>query len=178
MVNEQIIIETVKRMLDSGIDDATVISTLNDIGLSDEEANNIIQKVKSSSLDHSDNTNEVPQNNQAEENSQKEYVATRAEITQNEMEAEAQKAELNDTTTYNMLNMHEQKIDEVASKIDEVKLAVNSSKPVVDASISTKLTELEAKVDDISAQTKAILDVVKNILETDRKILTDLESKK
>jgi hypothetical protein len=173
MVNEQIIIETVKRMLDSGIDDSTVISTLNDIGLSNEEANSIIEKVKSVST-----TTPVEEKVVSQNDSPQEYSSSREEMNQNEIEAQAQKDELNDTTTYNMLNMHEQKIDEVSSKIDEVRQVVSSSKPVMDASIATRLTELETKVDDISAQTKAVLDVVKNILETDRKILTELEAKK
>lgn len=169
MVNEQIIIETVKRMIDSGIDDDTIISTLKDIGLSDEDASGFILKVKNSS--NKETVEETEIENESIDSSSN-------EIMQNELEAREQKEELNDTTTYNMLNMHEQKIDEVASKIDEVKQAVSSSKPLVDASITTKLTELEVKIDDVSAQTKAILDVVKNILETDRKILTELESKK
>lgn len=48
MVSKQIIIETVKRMYSSGVDDDTVKSTLRDIGLTDSEIAGYVKEVKQS----------------------------------------------------------------------------------------------------------------------------------
>jgi hypothetical protein len=165
MINEQIIIDTIKRMSDSGIDDATIVSTLKDIGLSEQDAVSMIAKVKAPAIQASA---------EAEETSEPQM-----EMMRNELETQAQKDELKDTTTYNMLNMHEQKIDEVSSKVDEMKQAITSAKSAApDTSLALKVSEIETKVDEIDAQVKACLEVMKSILETDRKILVELEAKK
>jgi len=168
MINEQIIIDTIKRMVDSGIDDATIVSTLKDIGLSEQDSVQMIAKVKAPSI--SEETQSA--SSEGNENPQMEMM-------RNEIETQAQKEELQDTATYNMLNMHEQKIDEMSSKVDEVKQVISSVKQTpIDASLFLKVNEIESKVDEINAQVKACFEVMKNILETDRKILVELEAKK
>ena len=44
MINEQVMIDTVARMLEAGIDEPTILSTLVDTGLTQEDAINIVQK--------------------------------------------------------------------------------------------------------------------------------------
>jgi len=46
MVSRNIVLETVKRMYSSGVDDDTVITTLKDIGISDEEIKSVIDEAK------------------------------------------------------------------------------------------------------------------------------------
>lgn len=46
MVSRDVVLQTVKRMYSSGVDDDTVISTLKDIGISDEEIKSVIAEAK------------------------------------------------------------------------------------------------------------------------------------
>lgn len=166
MINEQIVLDTVKRMLDSGIEEGVIISTLKDIGLSDEEATQAIQKVR------------APQKVSSDERQGK-SVDDNIQEMRNHLEAQAESAELQDTTTYNMLNAHEQKIDAVSSKMDEVKQAIsNVSNAPKDASSSVRLAQIETKLDEIDAQVKAVSEIMKSVLEINRKVLVELESKK
>jgi len=165
MINEQIVLDTIKRMLDSGIEEEVIVSTLKDIGLSDEEAAEAIAKVK------------TPQGAPAE----KETTSQNDKIQEikNHLEAQSESADLQDTTTYNMLNAHEQKIDAVSSKMDEMKQALSSvSSAPKDASSIVRLAQIETKLDEIDAQIKAIAEIMKSVLEVNRKVLVELESKK
>jgi hypothetical protein len=162
MMNEKIIDDTIQRMLDAEIDDATIVSTLKDVGLSEEEARAQIEKIKKSSSENEDDVE-----SQIDDNSKLSSM-------QNEVNAQAKKSELHETTTHNMLNMHEQKIDDVARNIDEVKQTVyqtankinNPSEPT-----GTKLSE-------IAASQKALMKLLNDVLEVNRKILTELQMKK
>ncbi|MBU0662829.1 hypothetical protein KKH30_03260, partial [Candidatus Micrarchaeota archaeon] len=46
MVSKDIVMQTIKRMYDSGVDDETVKATLRDIGFSDEDSEQMIQEAK------------------------------------------------------------------------------------------------------------------------------------
>lgn len=165
MISEQIVLDTIKRMFDSGIEEPIIVSTLKDIGLSDEEITQALQKMKAS-----------PSPSTEEETSSSN---DKIQEIRNHLEAQAQSAELQDTTTYNMLNAHEQKIDAVSSKMDEMKQVLsNVSSSPQDASSSLRLVQIETKLDEVDAQIKALLEVMKSILEVNRKTLVELESKK
>ena len=114
MVDEQIINDTIKRMLDADIDDPTIVSTLKDIGMSEEQARMQIEKVKSGNSS-SETVEEV--GSQIDQTQKIESV-------ENEVRAQAEKSELHETTTHNKLDMHEQKIDDVSKKVDAVKASV------------------------------------------------------
>jgi len=160
-LNEQIVNDTIKRMLAAGIDDETVISTLKDIGINEEQSKKLIVAQKSGSGE--------------QETQEKEVVAPQRVIADNSIDDEAEQEDLKETTTLNMLDEHTNKLDEMNQKIEAVKKAVSTPSSVKE---EYHVGQLEAKLDDISAQTKALFAVLKQILETDRKILTELQLKK
>ncbi len=161
-MNEKIIDDTIQRMLDAEIDDATIVSTLKDVGLSEVEARAQIEKIKKSSGENDDDIE-----SQIDDNSKLNNV-------QNEVNAQAQKSELHETTTHNMLNMHEQKIDDVARNIDEVKKTVSQTAEKINAPSEPT----SAKLSEIAASQKALMKLLNDVLEVNRKILTELQMKK
>ncbi|MFA6065362.1 MAG: hypothetical protein WCW44_02070 [archaeon] len=163
MINEQVMADTVQRMLEAGIDEPTVLSTLVDTGLTQEEAASIIQKVK------------APKAPVQEEIIQQQQDV---QMLRNVVETQAQEQDLQQTQTHNMLNMHEQKIDDVSKKVDEVKQVIKDQASPADPSLNYRISNLENKMEEINAGSKAMLDLMQKILETDRKVLTELESKK
>jgi len=183
MINEQVINDTIKRMLDSGIDDATIISTLTDIGISQGDAQRMVASVKqgfsgaSSAPSSSQVAGPSPSSNISDElAAQKQSV----DFVKTELETRSQMDALNQGAVHNVLDMHGQKLDEVSQKVDEVRQTLSGAPLSAgsDPMLATKLSELEAKVDDINAGVTALREVLKKILETDRQILTDLEAKK
>jgi hypothetical protein len=186
MVNEQIVIDTVKRMIESGIDSQTIASTLADIGIDESQAKNIIKKVEnsissnaSSQKNSSVDSSTTSENSQDSENESYDPSEERMSSMRNELETQAQKSELHESATHNLLNEHGYKLDEMGKKVDAVhNTIISPSKTTLDSSVGVKLSALEEKVEDISAQTTALLELMKKILETDRNILTQLESKK
>jgi len=162
MINEQVMIDTVQRMLDAGIDEPTILSTLVDTGLSQEDATNIISKVK------------TPKAPLMEEIVQQQDV----QMLRNVVETQAQEQGLQQTQTQNVLDIHEQKIDDVSKKVDEVKQVIQNQASPQDPGLNYKITNLESKMQEVNANSKANLDLMQKILEINRKILTELEAKK
>jgi hypothetical protein len=158
MINEQVLIETVQRMLDAGIDEPTIISTLVDTGISTEDANGIIQKVKTPKAQIQEEVVDQQQN---------------VQILRNVVEAQAQQ-----TVTHNVLDEHGQKLDEMNKKVEEVKQVIQNQASPQDPGLSYRISALEAKLEEVNAASKATLDLLQKILETNRKILTELEAKK
>lgn len=164
MVDEKIINETIQRMLDAGIDDATIVSTLKDIGMSEAQARQQIDGVRN---DGGENDFEE----EAELNDDDKLTSMRSEL-----ENQSKKSELHETTTHNMLNLHEQKLDDVNKKMDEVREAMlnNREREPIEANDNS----LNEKLSELSAQQNALQKLMKDILEVNRRILTELESKK
>jgi hypothetical protein len=151
-------------MLEAGIDNATIVSTLLDAGLTNEQAISLIEKSKGASSPAPTAQAPAPQAHQ-------DIKALR-----NELEAQATAHEMTQTTTQSALDDHEEKIQSIYSQVNEVKSMVSA--PSSDTSISQRITLLEGKVDEVSAVSKSLRDLLSKILETNRKILTELEAKK
>jgi capsid protein len=162
MVNEQVMIDTVKRMLEAGIDEPTIITTLTEAGLGQDEALAIIQRVKSP-------TPLVQQTPQQ---------GTDVQAMRTELQTQAEAQELNQTAIHNKLDLHEDKIDQVLGAVGQVKEAVASVNPPMDTTLSMRISALEQKVAEVNAAATAQLDLLEKILETNRKILTELEAQK
>lgn len=167
MVNEQIMIDTVKRMIDAGIDDATIISTLTDAGLSNEQCLEVISRVKEPVVNEND-LNIVSSKNEVDEVS----------ALRNVVEATSDAQNIQAESTSNILNEHEEKINQVDSKIESIKSTISSSKGKDDGTFSYRLSELEKKLEEVNSSSKAQLELMKKMIETNRKILTELEAKK
>lgn len=176
MVNEKIVIDTINKMLEAGIDDDTIISTLKDIGLDQDSAKNLIARTKSGDSSDEDSKNNADSNN--EENVEDDDELNDLKTVKDELETQGHLKELHDATTHNMLNENYNRIDEISREVENVKKSVSDSskfnlqefskKPSVD---SASVAELNAKIDALSSLMKQILDV-------NRKILTEIEMKK
>jgi hypothetical protein len=167
MVDEKIVEDTIQRMLDAEIDDSTIVSTLKDIGMSEEQARAKIEEVKGFG-------NEEDEGEEDSELGNNEHINK----IKDEVKSQADKSELHETTTHNMLNEHGQKIDGVSKGIEDVKKSVGeATKTFTSSSGITKLSEIEEKLNDVSAQQKALTKLLEDILEVNRKILNDLDSK-
>ncbi|MEI7961746.1 MAG: hypothetical protein WCI04_05415 [archaeon] len=165
MLNEQIMTDTVLRLLDAGIDDATIISTLVDAGVSNEEALVVIKKVKDKSAS--------PQSPAPEQQA----LSSDVKLLKTQLETQAEQHDLHETTTSNILDDHEDRISNISDQIQEVKSTVEKT-AVVDPGVSYRLGEIETKLSEVNAKTTAVLDLLQKILDNNRKILTDLEAVK
>jgi septal ring factor EnvC (AmiA/AmiB activator) len=166
MINEQVMMDTVNRLIGAGIDDPTIISTLTDAGLSQDEAFSVLQKARA-----------PPSPAPASAPLAAPIAAEDVQLLKNQVEAQAEQHDLHQTVTQNTLNMHEQKLDEVTKQVEEVKQSVAQTAPT-DPGLAFKVSQLEEKLEDVSAVSKANNDLLRKILETNQKILTDLEAKK
>jgi hypothetical protein len=164
MVNEQIMIDTIQRMIEAGIDDPTIISTLTDAGLSQEQCLEIIAKVKQPAL--KEEVKETPSPSQ-------DIAALR-----NAVETQSDAQEIHAATTSTILDEHEQKIQQVSGKIDSMQSSINSTQTKPDATLQYRLSALEQKMEEVNSSSKAQLDLLQKIIDVNRKILTELESKK
>ena len=171
MVDEKIINETVKRMLTSNIDEETIVSTLQDIGIEEVRAKEIIAGVVSGSP-----VAKAPQSGEVVQTIPVANTGQKIKTMQNELAAQGEKTELHETATHTMLNDHADKLDQMNKKVDEVKKVI-STPTNIDAFLKVKLSELEQKTIDISARTTAMMEIMEKILETNRQILTELKSK-
>jgi hypothetical protein len=166
LVNQAIVNDTVKRMLDAGIDEPTIIATLQDIGLSEAESKSILQKMAVPAEKSSVN----PETKQAvdEVRQMKESMLTQGEM-----------REASDAAAHAKLDEHSEKINQVEKKIDDVhntvkQLPLNGK----DNEMPRRFTEIHSRLDEIMADTKATHELMEKILEANKKILADLESKK
>jgi hypothetical protein len=166
LVNEAIVNDTVKRMIDAGIDQPTIIATLKDIGLSDVDANAVIQKMTAPPApitppEADDTKNEVREMKE-------------------QMVVQGERQEATEEALHSKLGEHEEKLGSVEQKVNEVnenvkKMPLNGNGSPANQKM---ITELNVKLDEVSATSKATRDLMQQILEINRKILTELESKK
>ena len=170
MVSEQIISDTIKRMLSAGVEKATIISTLKDIGLSEAEAAELVNKQEASTT-----TSQGADQSTASPDLKSSF--DQLKTMKNELETQSTVKELHDTTTHNMLNEHSQKIEDVGKKLDEVKTELQK-KPAPQVTQKVDNTSLEGRLTEIEAKVDATMKLMKDILDVNRKTLTAIESKK
>ncbi|MFH1586980.1 MAG: hypothetical protein ABID38_03940 [Candidatus Diapherotrites archaeon] len=170
MVNKEVVLSTVKKMYESGIDDETVKSTLRDIGLEEGEIKSIINEVKGG----------IPSGEEPDP-SEKDPVAGAGEVPASGEDINQQIAgiredhDLANTTTQTQFEEHAQKVDEVHRRVDDLHAKIDSSTQS-DLSqrlqiIDRKMNTLEADLGEVKANTSALKSILEKILETNRKIL-------
>ena len=163
MVSDQIVNDTIKRMADAGIDDATIVATLADIGLDEAAARQRIASVKGGGEPQAAAPQPSPEMN----------------AMQTQIDTTSDAIEMHQAATATALDLHEQKLNEMGQQVEEMKQAVAATPSMdADSSLSMRLNNMETKVAEMNAAVNATLDIMKKILETDRKILVDLEAKK
>ena len=137
-------IDTVRRMLEAGIDDATIISTLSDAGLSNEQALEIISKVKEPPAKEESVVDVSPSND--------------ISALRNVIEATSAQKMLMEVLL--ILNEHENKIHD--SEIESIKSTISSNKerrcfPFVGFRLE--------KLEEVNSASRAQLDLMKRFLK-------------
>ncbi len=179
MVEREVVLQTVKRMYSSGIDDETVKSTLKDIGLTETEIIGIMNEAKGVKAEEEPAEEEKPAVDADEE-----IAAKAAGRIKKHLEAERAERELRETTAKIEAAEHQESLGEIHKTVEELRERIATS-PAVPAGavgkidlIDKRISSLEKEVVEIKAATNALQSLLKKILSTDREILSNISRKK
>ena len=163
MVNKEVVLDTIKKMKASGIEDSVISQTLQDIGLKDEEIKQYLAEVVSTPKSESVNS---PSSSDLDDHLRRksEEDALHQAMTQNKLEEHGEKIK----TVHSDVNKINHKIDNLSSKPDNSQLASQL------ASINQKLFTLEKDISETKAVATANKIIMENILEANRKIISRL----
>ena len=169
MVNKEVVLETIKKMHDSGIEQSVIEATLRDIGLKDEEIKQYIAEVT-----------DTPPASTPEP--QSDAIAQKAADKIKEHLAEEKEArELNETAQHNAIEAQHGKIEEVGKQVGEIheKVSTMAGGPTADLIdkldvLEKRIGGIEKKIDDIKAINTATKDLMEKVLEVNRKTLSKL----
>ncbi len=179
MVKKEIVLETVKKMIDSGLDDATISDTLRDIGLSDAEITQYISEVKGIG------DSETPGEEQVlGENPEQEIIAekTAQKIKEHLYESHEEIAAQH-AITQSALEEHSDAISAVHANVAELHEKLDrfsggtTSQEILNKMIelNTRISSLEKQLGELRAVNSATKSLLEKIFETDRSILSELE---
>ena len=159
MVDKEIVLDTIKKMYASGIDDDVVKQTLKDIGLGDKEIMQYIGEAKGESVSA---TSPEPKPLEARK------IAA---------EEKPEHAAMH-TTTHVALEAQSEKTDELLAKISTLEKQLQNksrSEPSSDLiAINQRLAVMEKDLKELKAELGATKSIMEKILETDRKTLSKL----
>ena len=197
MVSNEVVLQTVKRMISSGVDDGTIKATLHGIGLPDSQISEIISQAKGLPLsqksepvqDAADSTEEPSEAGADDELAQgddSEYAGEEdagGEDLRGEIADSSQEQLAHHTTTHNILEQHTGKMDEMHKdivglheKFDSAPKLSNEELAKLSA-LDVRISALEKEVGETKANTIALQGLLQKILETDRKTLLELQKK-
>jgi len=176
MVDKAVVLQTIRKMYESGIEDDVVRQTLADIGLGEQEIREAMSAAKSGAR--------PAESEEPEEEAGSAYSAARPDLREQLAQQHAAQEAMH-TTTHAAMEGHAAKLDELGEKIGGVEESLGkihsltespSNRDLVEliAVTNQKLALLEKQVSDLKALTKALQSVMEKILETDRSILGKL----
>jgi len=172
MVNKDVVMATVKKMYDSGIDDATVKSTLKDIGLSDEEMQGIMAEAKGGAP-----LAEAPPAPEAAAPAPESAAeAPQTPEIKQDIASMKEDHDLAHTTAQAQMDEHTQTLGEVHQKVDDLSQRIDVTPASGDVlqrleAMDNKINTIESQLAEIKGATDALQSLLKKILETNRKVL-------
>ncbi len=177
MVDKAVVVETIRKMYESGIEDSVVRQTLADIGLGEKEIREAMAAAKAGAAPGAESE-------EAEEEAVPAYSAARPDFREQLAQQHAAQEAMH-TTTHAAMEGHGAKLDELGERIGGVEERIGkihslteapSNRDLVEliAVTNQKLALLEKQLSDLKALTKALQTVMEKILETDRKILVKM----
>lgn len=183
MVKREVVLETIKKMHDSGIEQTVIENTLKNIGLSKEEISSYMAEITGEKIPKPRTVPTIVAAEAVPEDDDAEKIAIRtADKVKEHLAEKADADELKETTTHAALIEHKNKLDEVHSSVNNLHAKVDSfSVPDADAllievkNLAQRVSTFEKKLSDIKAMTSATKSIMEKILDTDRKILTKLK---
>lgn len=190
MVNREVVLQTIKRMYSSGVDDETVRETLSDIGMGKAEAEELMREAKSTPA-AADRPAPSGQQEPYEP-----YEPTLEEVQEMIAEKAAQKIKehlegrraeevLNETASGLEREEHAEMLGELGRKVEELNRKIDRPQPTVVVSESSaelkqlmkKMDAVEEEIAQLKAASSANQSLLKKILEANRKIISDIGSK-
>lgn len=177
MVERQIVLDTIRKMLSAGLEESVIIDTLKDVGLSEKEIPGFLGEAKGKSpnaqpLTRTNSTIEEP-------TMPPDFGQSTTENTVHQENA------LLHTTTHAALESSASQLDAVVQKLDALQTSLKniSSLPISDlnskmAGFEKRVTGLASEMTEVRAQTQALREVLEKVLDTNRSILQELENKK
>jgi hypothetical protein len=200
MVEKSIVLETIKKMYDSGLSDEVISSTLKDIGLSDSEIKETINEAKGIKAP-------VQQAAQPTKQAQAQTVAAKTAVAQEEAEDIEEEPELHEkiavataqkvkqqldenreqdamvhAATHVAVAGYDARLEEIVQKISLIEkkfsampISQDSSKAI---SLDKKVSAIESDLSEVKALSNALKSLLEKILDTNRSILTELEERK
>ena len=159
MVDKEIVLDTVKKMYTSGIDDDVVKQTLKDIGLGAEEIMQYIAEAKGESVSVTSSEPKPLEARKIATEEKPEHVAMH-------------------TTTHVALESQSEKTNELLAKISTLEKQFQSKSkeaPSTDLiAINQRLAVMEKDLKELKAELGATKSIMEKILETSRKTLNKL----
>ncbi len=196
MVSSDVVMQTVKRMVDSGVDDNTIKMTLRGINLSEEQIQGILNKAHGVEQptgsqrqvqveeDLGEERNKEDEDDNLEEEVEEPFDGPSPADLRKRLEAASQEQVGYHTTTHAMLEGHAEEVDEVKRGVEELHRKMDSAPRLSSETIGSigsldkRISMLEKQVAETKANTIALQELLKKILETDRKTLLELQKKK
>jgi hypothetical protein len=175
VVGKEVILDTVKRMREGGIDDETILSTLKDIGVSDSDAEEYLNEKTGS-----DEVRVVEE----EPDPHEKVLSKAAEKVKKYFDEDKETRNLHAAHQQVSLEGQGQKLDELHEKIDSFKEKHASSEGLsieLKAKLGVfeeKLSRVEKDVVETKAGVSALNSLLQKVLSTNRDILLELQQKK
>ncbi|MFH1752023.1 MAG: hypothetical protein ABH821_03755 [archaeon] len=199
-MDEKVIVDTVKKMLSSGVDDLTITSTLKDIGIEENEIQGFIAKAKGQeapvttaskpaepSLKPESNVKQQLSELQSKQSPEtapepaplpKTQPASSSEVDEENGLMETQEKILGEEHL-EKLDMHGKKIDDLNANVGMLHEKVESSPSFqANGKLLEKINSLQTDLTEVKSMSSALQIILKQILETNRKTLMELQLKK
>jgi DNA-binding transcriptional MerR regulator len=172
MVNREVVLETIHKMKESGIDDSVVAQTLRDIGMKDAEIGQYLEEARS-----------LGQNAQQQPPA---YAPASSGDLMDHLERKAEEDALHHEMVHNKLDEHTEHIQAVSQRVEDLHQkfgqiagsgagSQDSGQLALQlATLNQRISELERQLADAKAIISANKTIMEKILEVDRKILTKL----
>ncbi len=184
MVDKQIVMDTIKKMLNAGLSDAVIVSTLRDVGLKEAEIAAYLAEAKGRPP-VSPTTTSTATAGPLQETEEQEQSIEMALKQQPQAQQQHQENVLLHTTTHAALESSSTQLQEILQKLALIdqKMTAISSLPLVElnakiVNYDKRIASITAEIADLKSQTSALRDILEKVLDTNRSVLQELESKK
>lgn len=180
MVNRQVVLDTVKKMVESGIEESVVEKTLKDIGLSKKDIEDYIKEAKASAKA---GIAKPQATSFMEPSAAHDAIALKtAEKVKEQLAEQREEQELKDSTLNAAMDEHGEKIEELHDSVSELHEKIDGfSSRLSDPELLKQVAELNKRISDFQSQlsdlkslANANKTVLEKILEANRQILNKL----
>ncbi len=197
MVSNDVVLQTVKRMLASGIDDETIKMTLKGINFSDEEGAQVLREAKGSTPEEEKAAGDAADEAMEEGGEEGAEGGEQEDAGGGEIGDEDSAGELHDhiensaqeqlshhSETHQMLEEHSGKIDAVHHDVESLHGKIDSAQRLPSEAIASisaldrRISSLEKAVSEAGASTLALKSLMQKIVDSQRQILLELQKKK